>query len=431
MKVLRFTDKDFAPRLDELVAHSSLFDPVIEERTRTIVEDVRARGDAALLELTARFDGATLEPDQLQVTTSEKFNASLIADKELRDAVDAAHRNIAAFSRKSLRKNWSAKNRQGGRVGEKFDPFQRVGIYIPGGTAPLVSTALMTVTLAKAAGCPEIVVCTPCDREAHVNSALLYALNIAGATEIYRVGGAQAIAAMALGTNSIRRVQKVFGPGNAYVVAAKRMLFGHVAVDLLPGPSEVLVLADDSAEPAYAAADLLAQAEHGSGHERVWLVTTSAKTLRAIEKEIARQLPKLSRRDFVEKALANSGALIHVKSTDDAVALSNRLAPEHIEIMMKKPRAIAEGIFTAGAIFIGPYSPTVLGDYVAGPSHTLPTGGAGASFPGLTVDQFQRRTSVVEYDRSALKRSVRFVEKFAAIEGLDAHGRSAAIRLKR
>jgi histidinol dehydrogenase len=430
MKVLRFTDKDFRSRLEELAAHSSLLDPIIDERTRAIVEEVRSRGDAALIELTARFDGAAIESDQLQVTTSEKFNASLMADEELRAAVDAAHRNIAAFSKKSLRKNWSARNKQGAKVGEKFDPFQRVGIYIPGGTAPLVSTALMTVTLAKTAGCPEIVVCTPCNREAHVNSALLYALNIAGATEIYRVGGAQAIAAMALGTNSIRRVQKIFGPGNAYVVAAKRMLVGHVAIDLLPGPSELLVFADDSAESAFAAADMLAQAEHGSGHERVWLITTSSKMLRAVEKEIARQLPKLARREYVEKALANNGWLILVKSLDEGIALANRLAPEHMEIMAKKAHAIAGRILTAGAIFIGPNSPTVLGDYVAGPSHTLPTGGAGASFGGLTVDQFQRRTSVVEYDRKALKKSLRFVQKFAAIEGLDAHGRSASVRLK-
>mgnify|MGYP003575094133 CR=1 FL=1 len=430
MNVLRFTDKDFKSRLEELAAHSSLFDPVIEERTRAIIEEVRARGDEALLELTERFDGASLAPDQLAVTTSEKFNASLIADRELRAAVDAAHKNIAKFSKKSLRRHWSAKNRQGGKVGEKFDPFTRVGIYIPGGTAPLVSTALMTVTLAKTAGCPEIVVCTPCNRDGHVNAALLYALSVAGATEIYRVGGAQAIAAMALGTKAVRRVQKIFGPGNAYVVAAKRLLFGHVAVDLLPGPSELLVLADESAEPAFAAADLLAQAEHGSGHERVWLVTTSSKVLRAVEKEIKRQMPKLARREFVEKALASNGWLIQTKSLDDAIDLVNRIAPEHIEIMTKKPRAVSERILTAGAIFIGPNSPTVLGDYVAGPSHTLPTGGAGASFAGLTVDQFQRRTSVVEYDRAALKKSLPFVEKFAVIEGLDAHGRSAAIRLK-
>jgi histidinol dehydrogenase len=290
---------------------------------------------------------------------------------------------------------------------------------------------LMTVTLAKAAGCPEIVVCTPCDREGRLNTALIYALNLAGATEVYRLGGAQAIAAMAFGSETIRPVQKIFGPGNAYVVAAKLILVGHVAIDLLPGPSEVLVLADETAEPAFAAADLLAQAEHGSGHERVWLVTTSAKILRLVEKEIARQLPRLSRRAYIEKALASNGWLIHVKNLEEAVALVNRLAPEHLEVMTKKPRVVSERIRTAGAIFLGPLSPTVLGDYLAGPSHTLPTGGAGASFAGLTVDQFQRRTSIIEYDRRALKRSLPYIEKFAAIEGLDAHGRSAKVRLKK
>ncbi|HEX7863020.1 MAG TPA: histidinol dehydrogenase [Verrucomicrobiae bacterium] len=429
MNILKFTDKNYPARVEELVGHSSLFDPVVDERVREIIQSVRTGGDEALLALTARFDGAELTAEQIAVTATEKFNASLLADEELRAAVEAAHKNIRDFARRSLRRNWSAKNSQGARVGEKFDAFGRVGIYIPGGTAPLVSTALMTVTLAKAAGCPEIVVCTPPNREGRINSALLYALNIAGATEIYKAGGAQAIAAMALGTATVRRVQKIFGPGNAYVVAAKRMLVGHVAIDLLPGPSEVLVLADDTADASFAAADLLAQAEHGSGHERVWLVTTSGKVLKAVEKEIARQLPKLSRREFIEKALANNGWLIQVKSSDEAIALANRLAPEHCEIMCKKPRVVAERILTAGAIFLGPQSPTVLGDYVAGPSHTLPTGGAGASFPGLTVDMFQRRTSVVEYDAKALRKSVAFVQKFAAMEGLDAHGRSAEIRL--
>lgn len=429
MNVVRYSDADFAEKIGRLAASSSLFDPVVEERTREVVEAVRMGGDEALLEMTRRFDGAELTADQLAVTTSEKFNASILADEELRDAVDAAHRNIAFFSKKSLRKNWSARNYQGASVGEKFDPFQRVGIYIPGGTAPLVSTALMTVTLAKTAGCQEIVVCTPPNREGQINPGLLYALNIAGATEIYRAGGAQAIAAMALGTKSIPKVQKIYGPGNAYVVAAKRLLFGHVSIDLLPGPSEVLVLADETANPAFAAADLLAQAEHGSGHERVWLVTTSNKVLKAVEKEISKQLPFLQRREYIERALANNGWLILVKRLEDGIALANRLAPEHLELMTAKPRKVAEKVLTAGAIFVGSLSPTVLGDYIAGPSHTLPTGGAGASFAGLTVDQFQRRTSLVEYSAGALRRSVSHVRKFAAVEGLDAHGRSAAIRL--
>lgn len=320
------------------------------------------------------------------------------------------------------------KNSHGANVGEKFDPFQRVGLYVPGGTAPLVSTALMTITLARVAGCREIVVCTPCDREGGINPALLFAARAAGATEIYRVGGAQAIAAMACGTATIRRVQKVFGPGNAYVVTAKRLLVGHVAIDLLPGPSEVLVLADDTANPRFAAADLLAQAEHGSGHERVWLVTTSAKMLKAVEKEIERQLPKLERREFIRRALDNNSWLIQVKSIPDAVALVNQLAPEHCEVMTRDAHKVGRGIVTAGAIFLGNYSPTVLGDYVAGPSHTLPTGGAGVSFAGLTVDQFQRRTSYVEYTRGSLKKALPAVKKFAEMEGLSAHGTSAEIR---
>lgn len=430
MNVLRHTDSDFAEQLRRVTGTSDLFDKTIEERTRAILDAVYTRGDAALLELTEKFDGAALNIDQLAVTQAELMAASLNADATLRAAVETARKNIEAFSRRSLRRKWSATNAQGGRVGEKFDPFQRVGVYIPGGTAPLMSTALMTVTLARVAGCPEIVVCTPCNAQGEINPALLFAARAAGATEIYRAGGAQAIAAMAFGTPTIRHVQKVFGPGNAYVVAAKRLLFGHVSVDLLPGPSEVLVLADDTANPSFAAADLLAQAEHGSGHERVWLITNSPKVLLAVDKEIKRQLPKLKRREMIERALNSNGWLIQVKSLDDAVAITNRLAPEHCEIMTRQPARLAERIVTAGAIFLGGYSPTVLGDYVAGPSHTLPTGGAGAAFAGLTVDQFQRRTSIVEYNRAALKKSLSAIQTFAGAEGLDAHARSASIRVK-
>ncbi len=432
MKILRFNDRGFADRTAALSAASSLFDPVIEERTRAIVQAVKERGDAALLEFTAKFDGAQLaDASRIPVSSAELLTASLKADESLRAAVAEASKNIAVFARRSLRKAWSTTNSHGASVGEKFDPFQRVGIYIPGGTAPLVSTALMTITLARVAGCPEIVVCTPCGKDGGINPALLFAIKQAGATEIYRVGGSQAIAAMALGTATIKPVQKVFGPGNAYVVSAKRLLFGHVAVVLLPGPSEVLVLADDSAKPANIAADLLAQAEHGSGHERVWFLTPSAKLIKAVEKEIAKQLPKLSRREFIERALENNGWLIQAESIDSAIDLANRLAPEHCEVMTRRARKVSERILTAGAIFLGNDSPTVLGDYVAGPSHTLPTGGAGRSFAGLTVDQFQRRTSVVEYTRPALKKALKAVKKFAELEGLDAHGRSAEVRMEK
>jgi histidinol dehydrogenase len=431
MNVLRYSDPDFAERLRLVTAPSSLFDPEIEERTRAILGAVQTRGDDAVLELTERFDGAKLRAYHLAVSPAELMSASLQADESLRAAVAEADNNIAAFAKKSRRKEWWMRNSHGAAVGEKFDPFPRVGIYVPGGTAPLVSTALMTVTLARVAGCPEIVVCTPCARDRAINPALLYAARAAGATEVYRVGGAQAIAAMAYGTKTIRRVQKIFGPGNAYVVAAKRLVVGHVAIDLLPGPSELLVLADDTGNARFIAADLLAQAEHGSGHERVWLVTPSGKLLNAVEREVAKQLSKVSRAEFIQRALASNGWLIQVRTLEEGVALANRLAPEHCEVMTRDACGLSRHLKNAGAIFLGPWSPTVLGDYVAGPSHTLPTGGAGASFAGLTVDQFQRRTSVVEYGRGSLKRALRAVEKFSEVEGLDAHWRSAEVRFGR
>jgi len=428
MRVIRHTDADFTAQLAQVTASSSLFDPVIEQRTRAILDDVEKRGDAAVLQYTERFDGAKLSADQLAATTAELLAASLKANESLRAAIGETEKNVADFARKSRRKDWFSRNSHGAVVGEKFDPFQRVGVYIPGGTAPLVSTALMTITLAKVAGCRDIVVCTPCGRNGTINPAILFAARTAGATEIYRIGGAQAVAAMAYGTATIRRVQKIFGPGNAYVSMAKRLLFGRVAVDLLAGPSDVLVLADDTAKPKFVAADMLAQAEHGSGHERVWLVTSSGKLLKAVEKEIAKQLPKLSRRDLIQRVLDRNVWLIQVKSMADGVTLTNDIAPEHCEVISKSAAKVSKGIVTAGALFLGNHSPTVLGDYVAGPSHVLPTDGAGASFAGLTVDQFQRRTSVAEYSRAALKKALPTVRKFAELEGLDGHGNSAEIR---
>ncbi|HEY3861264.1 MAG TPA: histidinol dehydrogenase [Verrucomicrobiae bacterium] len=430
MNVISHGEAGFEEALRRMLAPSSLFDPAIEEQTSAIIDTVRTRGDAGVAELTERFNGPRLAPGQFAITQAELMAASLRADAALRAAIADTTRNVEAFAKRSLRKNWSMRNSHGAGIGEKFDPFLRVGIYIPGGAAPLVSTALMTIPLARVAGCREIVVCTPCGRDGQVNPALLHAARGAGATEIYRIGGAQAIAAMALGTETIGKVNKIFGPGNAYVVAAKRLLFGHAAMDLLPGPSEVLVLADDTADAACIAADLLAQAEHGSGHERAWLLATSDKILRATQKEIGRQLPKRARREFIERALARNGWLVRVANLEQGIELANQLAPEHLEVMCRQAARVAERVVTAGAIFVGRNSPTVLGDYAAGPSHVLPAGGAGGSFAGLTADQFQRRTSIVEYKRPALKKALRTVRKFAEMEGLDAHGWSAEIRLK-
>ena len=430
MNLIRHTDSDFSAKLNKLIAASSLFDPVVEQRALEIIRAVQRRGDKALLHYTEKFDGAKLTPGKLRVGQGELAGAWCATDARTRKAIRLAKANVTLFAKRSLRKNWQARNAQGGVVGEKFDPFARVGVYIPGGTAPLASTTLMTVTLAKVAGCREIVACTPCGKDGQVNTALLAALGQAGATEVYRVGGAQAIAAMACGTKTIRPVQKIFGPGNAYVVAAKRLLFGRVAIDLLPGPSEMFILADSSANPKFAAADLLAQAEHGSGDERVWLASHSKKLIDDVQRELKRQLPALSRREFIRKALRKNGWLIHVKSINDGIALANRIAPEHCELMLRKPGQAVKALTTVGAIFVGPWAPTVLGDYMAGPSHTLPTGGAGASFAGLTVDQFQRRTSVVKYSKPALAKSIETIRTFAEMEGLDAHGRSAEIRLE-
>ena len=430
MNLIRHTDSGFPGKLDKLIAASSLFDPAVEQRTGKIIRAVGQQGDKALLQFTEKFDGAKLTPRKLRVTPTELNQGWASINSRTRKAIRLAKANVTFFARQALRKKWQARNPQGGLVGEKFDPFQRVGVYIPGGTAPLASTTLMTVTLAKVAGCREIVACTPCDSDGRVNAALLAALGQAGATEVYRVGGAQAIAAMAHGTKTIRPVQKIFGPGNTYVVTAKRLLFGRVAIDLLPGPSEMFILADASANPRFAAADLLAQAEHGSGHERVWLATHSKKLIADVQREIERQLPALSRREFIERALRKNGWLIQLKSIDDGIVLANRIAPEHCELMLGDPGPAVKQITTAGAIFVGPWSPTVLGDYMAGPSHTLPTGGAGASFAGLTVDQFQRRTSVVTYSRPALAKSLDTLRTFAEMEGLDAHGRSAELRLE-
>lgn len=426
MRILRYNEPGFEKALKSLDRALSPSDEV-EKTVAQIIRDVRGKGDTALLEYTAKFGGPKLKPAQIRVGADEIARGKSCVDAATEKAVAASHANVRDFARRSLRKNWTARNRQGAEVGERFDPFQRVGIYVPGGTAPLVSTAIMTCAFAQAAGVPEIVVATPAAAKGNVSPALLYALDFAGATEIYKVGGAQAIAALAFGTATIEPVWKIFGPGNAYVVEAKRQVFGGVAIDLLPGPSEILVIADKTATPAWIAADLLAQAEHGKGSQIVF-VTDSAKLLDAVQREITTQLEQLTRRQHLTGVLEKDCTLVLVKSLNAAVALANACAPEHVAIVAKNEKALAAKIITAGAIFSGGFSPVAAGDFVAGPSHTLPTGGSGKSFSGITADMFQRRTSIVKLDKSSLQKSLETIETFSRIEGLDAHGRSAAIR---
>jgi len=428
MRILRYRDKNFTSALSALQRKSEP-PPQVELTVREIIAAVRAKGDAALLDYTAKFGGPKLTAGDLRVTETEIQAADKAVDAATKNAISISRANVRDFAKRSLRKNWSARNSQGALVGERFDPFQRTGIYVPGGNAPLVSSAVMTVTLAAAAGVPEIVVTTPPDKSGTVNPALLYALHFCGATEVYKAGGAQAIAALAYGTNTIAPVLKIYGPGNAYVVEAKRQVFGRVAVDLLPGPSEILIIADAGAKPAWIAADLLAQAEHGHGGS-VGFVTDSAKLLGGVTKEIERQLKTLSRREYLAEVIDKETYLVLVKSMRDAVAIANDFAPEHLSIVAKNDAELAAKIHSSGAIFLGGWSPVAAGDFVAGPSHELPTGGAGKSFPGLTVDQFQRRTSVVRLDEKSLKKSLAVIQQFSKIEGLDAHGRSAKIRFE-
>jgi histidinol dehydrogenase len=426
MRIVRCTEKGYDKKLRALDRRSTP-EPAVQQTVAEIFTAVAKDGDRALIHFTEKFGGPKLTPAKLRVTDAEIDAAVESLPPKVAKALAAARANVFAFAKAGLRESWFTKNKQGVIVGERFDPFRRVGIYVPGGTAPLVSSAVMTCTLAQAAGVPEIVVTTPAGKDGRVHPALLAALKLCGATEIYKVGGAQAIAALALGTKTIAPVTKLFGPGNAYVVEAKRQAVGLCAIDLLPGPSEVLVIADEHANAEWIAADLLAQSEHGHGSISV-LLTPSAEVLDAVAVAVERQTGLSARPGHLKEALQYA-TLVQVRDMDEAIALANAFASEHVSIATGEPGEIARELTTSGAIFLGGISPVVGGDFLAGPSHELPTGGAGKSFPGLTADQFQRRTSIIRFDEDSLRKSLPYLQTFSEIEGLDAHGRSAAIRV--
>ncbi len=428
MKVYRESDAGYAGAVAEMNRRAIPGDDV-REAVAGIIREVQERGDAALCDFAAKFDKVQLEPGALRVSEAELAEAQELVPQDVKDAIAASLANIEYFSHQSMRKDWSGTNAQGCEVGERFVPYDRVGIYVPGGKAPLVSTALMTGGFAKAVGVPEIVAVTPCGPDGRVNPAVLVALQAAGATEIYRVGGAQGVAALALGTQSIEPVQKIFGPGNRFVVEAKRQLVGAVAIDLLPGPSEVMVLADASANPVFVAADLLAQAEHG-GDSAIAFVTTDETLLAEVEREIARQAAQLSRSAYLQQVLQENTVCLLVNELATGADIVNAYAPEHLVLVVEPEREeeMLARIRTAGAIYAGTYATVACGDFLAGPSHTLPTGGSGKSFSGIRADQFQRRTSIVRMSREAAERSLPYVQVFARVEGLDAHGRSLELR---
>jgi histidinol dehydrogenase len=419
---------------DDLAAfcRSAAVPKEISDAVAAILADVQVRGDEAVSYYAAKFDGAKLRAREFRVSATDLASAQKrLPGSELR-ALLAAKENIMAFNQHGLPRAWSMKNKHGATVGEKFDPIRRVGLYVPGGEVPLVSTVLMTVSLAKIAQCPEIAVFTPSNSDGKVAPGLLAALQVLGVTEVYRVGGVHAIGAMAYGTTMIPPVDKIFGPGNAYVCEAKRQVFGLVGVDSLPGPSEVMIIADETANVGFVAADLLAQAEHGSGREKIYLVATSAAVISAVVCEIRTQLQLIARAEKAQRVLEHGFLAVEVAGWDQAAAVANYVAPEHLELLVTEAatKKLTAAITTAGAIMVGGYSPTALGDFTAGPSHVLPTGRAGRFFSGLRVADFIRRTSVIRYDRAGVKKAEPVVAAFAAMEKLDAHGRSVRIRTK-
>ncbi len=429
MRTLHHASKTFAEEL-AIFCRGTLVPKEISDSVAAILADVRVRGDEAVSYYAAKFDGAKLRAREFRVPAADIANAMKRLPAGEMKALNAARENILAFNKRGLPEDWMARNKHGAQVGEKFDPIRRVGLYVPGGEVPLVSTVLMTVTLAKIAKCPEIAVFTPSNADGKVADGMLAALGLLGVEEIYRVGGVQAIGAMAFGTTTIAPVDKIYGPGNAYVCEAKRQVFGVVGVDSLPGPSEVMVIADESANASFVAADLLAQAEHGSGREKIYLVSPSADMIAAIGSEIRTQLQLLSRSEKTQRVLEHGFLAVQVQSLAQAAGVANYVAPEHLELIVQEPmvKKLTTAITTAGAIMIGNHTPTALGDFTAGPSHVLPTGRAGRFFSGLRVADFIRRTSLIRYDRGSVKKAEPVVAAFAAMEKLDAHGRSVRIR---
>lgn len=427
MKIESWTPGDCSRVVADFLMRPAI-DARAETTAREILADIRARGDEAVAECVRRFDGATLTPDQWKVGKPEMNAARETVDADFIAAARESHKRIVGFARAGQKKDWTMSSPKGGVVGEQFVPLERVGVYIPGGSAPLVSTALMTVTLARVAGVQEIAACSPVGPSGQMNPYLLYALELAGATEIHKIGGIQAIGAMAFGTNTIARVQKIVGPGGQYVTAAKRCVYGDVALDLVAGPSEIAILADDSALAENAAADLLSQAEHGTGLEKLLFVTPSESLAMSVQAQLVRQAGSLSRKPAVIRVLREGTLLVVVNNLDAGMELCNQFAPEHLEIMVREPRNWLRKVRNAGAVFVGVWSPECVGDYVAGPSHVLPTGGTAAMFSGLSVDDFKKRTSIIAFTRADLLDVLGAVEAFGRVEGLDAHFRSARIR---
>lgn len=402
--------------------------PIIEV-VNGVLKDIRENGDKAVFAYTKKFDQADITSENVRVTEAEIQEAIASLDPNLVDVIKKSAANILAFHEKQIEEGFTMDVAKGSQIGMRVRPISVAGVYVPGGTAPLPSTVLMNVIPAKAAGCPRIVLCTPPRKDGTINPAILAAASIAGATEIYKVGGSQAIAAMAYGTESIPRVDKICGPGNIYVNTAKRLVFGQVDIDMFAGPSEILIIADDSAVPEFVAADFLSQAEHDVLASAI-LLTTSEKLADAVYEAVDRRSEKSLRKEILSKSLSTYCAILVVKDLDAALAFANELAPEHLELCVEDPDAYIGRIDNAGAIFVGNYTPEPLGDYFAGPNHTLPTSGTARFFSPLNTGDFFKKISVLRYNEESLRDCYKDVAAFADAEGLECHASAVRVRFE-
>jgi histidinol dehydrogenase len=405
-------------------------DPAIHQSVADIVSAVRERGDAAVLELTARFDGVALTAGELRVAPSELEAAEGAIGRSTADALRYAAQRVARFHEACAPRSWSMTDGNGSRLGQEVRPLDRVAVYVPGGRAAYPSTVVMTVVPARVAGVRDIVLLSPPAADGSVNRAVLAAARIAGVTEAYRVGGAQAIAAAAFGTETIRRVDKIVGPGNIYVALAKSRVFGEVGIDMVAGPSEVAVVADAAADAGFIAADLLAQAEHDP-MARALLLTPDPALIERVAAETERRLQALPREPIARKALDANGALVLTASLAEAVEVVNGLAPEHLELLVAEPRVLLARVRHAGAVFLGPHTPEIVGDYVAGPNHVLPTGGTARFASALGAEDFVKRMSVIEYSPRGLLEAEPHLAELSRLEGLHGHAAAAAVRTAR
>ena len=429
MRTVRLTKESTKDILENLLKRSPNNYGKFEAAVADILANVKEKGDEALFSYTKEFDKVEVTADTIRVTEAEIQEAYEAVDASLLEVIRKALVNIRSYHEKQRQNSWFTSTENGTMLGQKVTPLNRVGVYVPGGKAVYPSSVLMNIVPAKVAGVPHIVMTTPPGKDGKVNPSTLVAAKEAGADEIYKVGGAQAIGALAYGTASIPKVDKIVGPGNIFVALAKKAVYGHVSIDSIAGPSEILVLADETANPHYVAADLLSQAEHDEMASAI-LITTSTELAQNVEKEIDGYLKVLSRKEIIEKSLENFGYILIAEDMDEAIDAANEIASEHMEIVTKNAFEVMMKVRNAGAIFIGEYSSEPLGDYFAGPNHVLPTNGTAKFFSALSVDDFIKKSSFVYYSRSALKEIHKDIIQFATSEQLTAHANSIAVRFE-